>query len=421
MQYDSWIARRLLSSGTTGFTRVILWMATGAVGLSIAVMILAFGLMTGFKHEITQKMFGFWGHIHISDPRIIRSYEAVPFVPDGQMVSSIRNTESIEWEESGRSHKSRGGVAHVSSFIYLPGIINHQDQLEGIVLKGVDESYDWTMMNQFHAEEGEADWNSLAEDELLISSITASRLNLKKGDKLVLYFVREGNPIQRRFTIKGFYKTGLEENDTKFALASMSRLRNILGWDSLMVSGLEVIVDNVDDLDHMANYIYQNELPPQLYAETVREKFPSLFEWLALQDINTVVIIGLMMAVAIINMITALLILIVERTQMVGILKSLGARQKNIRRIFLWFALGITAGGILIGNILGLGLGWLQDKYQFIRLDEADYYLSYAPVMILPWHIIAVNVGSFILIGLCLIGPTYLVGKINPVQTIHFK
>lgn len=420
MQYDSWIARRLLSSGTTGFTRIILWIATGAVGLSIAVMILAFGLMTGFKHEITQKMFGFWGHVHISDPRIIRSYEALPFVPDTQMVNSIKNTDIIEWNESGKLKRTKGGVSNVSSFIYLPGIIKSEDQLEGIVLKGIDEAYDWRMMNEFRAEEDDP-WTNLGEDELLISAITANRLNLKKGDKLIVYFVRDGNQILRRFTIKGMYKTGLEENDTKFALASMTRLRDILGWDSLMVSGLEVVVDHVDDIDHIANYIYQDELPPELYAETVKEKFPSLFEWLSLQDINTVVIIALMMAVAIINMITALLILIIERTQMVGILKSLGARQRNIRRIFLWFALGVTAGGILIGNILGIGLGWLQDKYKFIKLDEADYYLSYAPVMILPWHVLAVNLGSFVLIGLCLIGPTYLIGKINPVQTIHFK
>ena len=171
----------------------------------------------------------------------------------------------------------------------------------------------------------------------------------------------------------------------------------------------------------ITDYIYQNELPGTLYAESIREKFPSLFEWLELQDINTIVIIALMLVVAVINMITALLILILECTQMIGILKSMGAKDRSIRQVFIWFALYITLGGIILGNILGLGLAWLEDKYQFIKLDEADYYLSYAPVKILPWHLAAVNVGAFLIIGICLLAPSVLVSKINPIKTIHYS
>jgi len=413
-----------MASGGGGFTRIILWVATGAVGLSVAVMIVSLALMTGFKQEITKKMFGFWGHIHISDPRSIRSYEALPFDYDSALVSSISDIRQVEFEqeeydEPPKNLKSIGGVHHVHAYIYLPGIITHDEQMEGIILKGVGPDYAWDNINQYRITS--AEWSSLATDEIIISHVTANRLLLKEGDKFIVHFVREGQQIPRRFTIKGIYKTGLEENDARFALASIERVREILDWKPEQISGLEIAIENIDDLDLITEYIYQEEIPRHLYAENIREKFPSLFEWLELQDINTIVIIGLMLAVAIINMITALLILILERTQMIGILKSIGAKDVSIRQVFLWFAIYITVGGILIGNILGIGLAWLQYRFRFISLNEADYYLDYAPVRILPWHLLAVNAGSFIIIGLCLIAPSYLVSKINPVKTIHFN
>ena len=409
-----------MTSGGGGFTRIILWIATGAVGLSVAVMILSMALMTGFKQEITKKMFGFWGHIHITDPRSIRSYEALPFRYDSTLISTLESIHSVTMEEDGKiQHTSFGGVRHVQAYIYLPGIITHDDQLEGIVLKGIGDDFHWNTINQYN--ESDVDWTGIGADELIISRVTADRLGLEKDDKLILHFVREGRQLQRRFIIKGIYKTGLEENDAKFALASISRVRDVLDWDSTQVSGLEIEIEHIDDLDMITEYIYQDEIPAHLYAENIREKFPSLFEWLELQDINTVVIIGLMLAVAMINMITALLILILERTQMIGILKSIGARDTSIRKVFLWFALYITAGGILAGNILGLGLAWIQNTYKIIRLDESDYYLDYAPVMVLPWHLIVINAGALVLIGLCLVAPSYLVTRVNPVKTIHFQ
>ncbi len=424
MKYEPWIAKRLMTSGGGGFTRVILWIATGAVGLSVAVMIISLGMMTGFKQEITKKMFGFWGHIHISDPRSIRSYEALPFEYDPQLIASLESIQQVyssETDALGSAPKttSIGGVAHVQSYIYLPGIITHDNQMEGIVLKGVGDDYNWAAFNQYSDSPDE--WTSIAPDELIISRVTADRLRIKVDDKLILHFVREGRQLQRRFTIKGIYKTGLEESDTKFAIASIVRVREVLEWNDTQISGLEIAIDNIDDLDLITTYVYQHEIPPALYAENIREKFPSLFEWLELQDINTVVIIGLMLAVAIINMITALLILILERTQMIGILKSIGARDVSIRQVFLWFAIFITLGGIVLGNILGLGFAFLQDKFHFIKLDEADYYLDYAPVMVLPWHLLAVNLGALLIIALCLIAPSFLVGKINPIKTIHFQ
>src|SRR5688500_14310900 len=424
MSYEPWIARKLMASGGGGFTRIIIWVATGAVGLSVAVMIVSLALMTGFKREITNKMFGFWGHIHISDPRTIRSYEALPFDYDSSLVKAIQRIERVELEEAEYEMPaskliSNGGVKYVQAYIYLPGIITHDEQMEGIILKGIGNDYNWDNIKQYR--ETSQAWDSLGHDEIIISNITANRLRLKEGDKFIVHFVREGNQLERRFTIKGIYRTGLEENDARFALASIDRVRNILGWQPNQVSGIEIAIDDIEDLDMITEYIYQEKIPRTLYAENIREKFPSLFEWLELQDINTIVIIGLMLAVAIINMITALLILILERTQMIGILKSMGAKDVSIRQVFLWFAMFIIAGGILFGNIIGLGLAWLQYKFRFIKLDEADYYLDYAPVHVLPWHLVAVNIGALVIIGLCLIAPSYLVSKINPIKTIHFN
>lgn len=414
-----------MASGGGGFTRIILWIATGAVGLSVAVMIVSLALMTGFKHEITRKMFGFWGHIHISDPRSVRSYEALPFEYDSTLVRNIERIEQVDYtppdgsRTGEKTQTSKGGVHHVQAYIYLPGIITYDEQLEGIILKGIGQDYDWNNINQFRL--SDSSWSSLAIDELIISHVTAQRLKLNVGDKLILHFVRDKQQAQRRFTIKGIYKTGLEENDARFALASIDRVRELLGWTDTQVSGIEIAIDNIDDLNLITDYIYQEEIPASLYAENIKEKFPSLFEWLELQDINTIVIIGLMLAVAIINMITALLILILERTQMIGILKSMGARDASIRQVFLWFAMFITIGGILIGNVLGLGLAFLQDHYRFIKLNEADYYLDYAPVMVMSWHLLVVNIGALVLIGICLIAPSFLVSKINPIKTIHFN
>jgi len=341
------------------------------------------------------------------------------------MVDAIRQVNAVDAHAYAGSTSraaagaSQRGVRHINPYIYLPGIITHDGQMEGIILKGVGDDYDWETISRY-SESGNA-WTGLEDDELIISRMTANRMRLDVGDKLILHFVRDGQQLQRRFTIRDVYKTGLEESDTRFALASIHRVRQVLGWDSTRVSGIEIAVDDVRDMEAITELIYQEILPAHLYAEHLREKFPGLFEWLQLQDINTVVIIILMLAVAVINMMTVLLILILERTQMIGVLKSIGSSDRSIRRIFIWFALYITLGGILLGNLLGLCLAWLQHKFRFIRLDEADYYLDYAPVSVLPWHVLAVNAGALIVIGLCLIGPSYLVGRVNPVKTIHFR
>jgi len=227
--------------------------------------------------------------------------------------------------------------------------------------------------------------------------------------------------LERRFTVEGIYRTGLEEYDRQFALVDIRKIQQVLGWKENQVSGFEVFVDNIDDLDAFTNYIYFEEITNDLYAESIKEKMRAIFEWLDLQDVNEWVILGLMLVVAIINMVTALLILILERTNMIGTLKSLGAANWSIRWVFLYYAGYIILVGLFWGNLIGLGLCWLQATFGFITLDEANYYLAVAPIKINWWSVLLLNGGTLVVTLLFLIVPSYLVSRIDPVKAIRFK
>ena len=221
--------------------------------------------------------------------------------------------------------------------------------------------------------------------------------------------------------VSGIYKTGLEEYDQKFALVDIRKIQQLLDWEEDQVSGFEVFIDNIDDLDPLADYIYFEQLPNNLYAETIRAKLPEIFEWLDLQDINETVILALMIIVAIINMVTALMILILERTNMIGTLKAIGSTNWSIRKIFLYYAAYIIIIGLFWGNLLGIGLCIMQEKFELIRLSEANYYLSVAPVDLQLWPILMLNLGTLLVTLIFLILPSYLVTSISPVKAIRFK
>ncbi|MCB0632823.1 MAG: ABC transporter permease, partial [Lewinella sp.] len=306
--------------------------------------------------------------------------------------------------------------------------------IEGIILKGVGPDYDWTFLEKYiqegtflHFSDGENaasrdSTNAPASREILISRQTADRLQIGVGDEFRVNFVEEkGSQLQRRFTVAGIYKTGLEEYDRKFALVDIREIQQLMGWKPTQISGFEVLLDNIDDLAAFNEYIFYDIIPNNLYSETIRDKSPEIFDWLDLQNVNEVVILGLMIIVAIINMVTALLILILERTNMIGTLKALGSSNWSIRKIFLYYAGYITVMGLFWGNIIGLGICFIQDRFELIRLSEADYYLSVAPVHINLWTILILNLGTLVVILLFLIVPSYIVTRISPVKAIRFK
>ncbi len=435
MNFERFIARRVAASGQQSFSRLILRIAVAAVALSVAVMICSNALISGFKNEISTKIFGFWGHIHITDTDINRSLlEAYPISkkqPFYPALDTIRRLEYIQQEEwfgyrVERRKETKGGIRHIQVFAIKPGIIEagkkKEKEIEGIILKGIGEDFDWAFMGQY-IKRGRAINlpDSAMSDEILISDQTAARLQVDTGDTFIVHFVEQGEQLKRRFTVSGVYRTGLEEYDQKFALVDIRQIQRLLGWDSDQVSGFEVFIDDIDDLAPITEYIYFEELPPELYAEAIREKLPEIFDWLDLQDINEVVILSLMIIVAIINMITALMILILERTNMIGILKALGSDNWSIRKVFLYYAAYIIAVGLFWGNFIGLGLCLLQDHFELITLSEENYYLSTAPIDLNFWPILLLNLGTLAVTLFFLIIPSYLVTSISPVKAIRFK
>ncbi len=394
-------------------------------------MIASTALIAGFKKEISSKIFGFWGHIHISDSGVSRSIlEAKPISKFQDFYPSIDTIEQVSYfayeERRGREitveQESNEGIRHIQVFAVKPGIIQANEEIEGIILKGVDGGFDWEFMTKYIKEGRALELkDSVMSNEILISRQTANRLKVGVGDKFTIHFPEKNEQRKRRFVIAGIYKTGLEEYDKKFALADIRQVQQLSNWGPEEITGFEVFLDDLDDLEIMTNYIYYDILPPNLYAETIRDKFREVFDWLDLQDINEIVILVLMLVVAIINMVTALLILILERTNMIGILKALGSANWTVRKIFLYYAGYIVLMGLFWGNLLGLGLCFLQDTFEFIKLSEENYYLSVAPIHINWWAVLLLNIGTLLITVLALIVPSYLVTRISPVKAIRFK
>ncbi|NNF22652.1 MAG: ABC transporter permease [Saprospiraceae bacterium] len=426
MNFPFYIARRIASSSTGGYSGNIIKLAIVSVSISIAVMILSTAIIFGFKSEISEKIFGFWGNIHITDTRINRSFEMAPLLDSQEIKDSIASIGSLSYvsvDRQGRrtTHKTRGGVRSITPFITLPGIINRKGSLDGIIFKGVNEAYNWTDFEKYLLK---GHFPSLADSvesrELLISEQTANRLRLDVDDKVVLHFVQDRNSIKKSMKVGGIYKTGLEIYDKRFAFLDMKILQDVMGWGDNQIGGYEIFLDEMDDAFAIADYVYETVLPPHLYAETIQEKFSTEFDWLELQDINESLLILLMLIVAIINMSTAILILILERSRMIGILKALGQKDWGIRKIFVYNAVWIMSLAIIFGNIIGIGLAWFQKQTGFLKLNEENYYLSEVPIRFDLVSIIAINAGAVIIVALVIILPTYLVTKVTPIKILRF-
>lgn len=424
--FSLFIARRIALTGGNNFSRLIIRIAVVAVALSVAVMVSASALIAGFKNEISRKIFEFWGHIHISDTAYSLSFEPKPidinqdFYP---WLDTVTGLPDYYLKDAGIAAGTiHGGISHIQAFAHIPGIIRTKTEIEGILLKGVGSDFQWENLSPYLLEGRPVKpGDSTLSRDIIISRQTADRLQVGVGDKFIVHFVKEGDQLRRVFQICGIYKTGLEEYDRKFAICDIAQVQNLLGWDTAQVAGFEVWLDDLRDLDYYNQYIYDEILPTELLSVTIRKKFPALFEWLALQDYNEVVIMALMLAVAIINMITALLVLVLERTNMIGILKALGAGNRSVQRIFIYHASFITLWGMFWGNLIGMGFCFLQDKFRFIRLNEADYYLSYAPVKI-NWTVVTgINLGTLLITVIFLLLPSLVISGISPIKAIRFK
>ncbi|MDZ7634207.1 MAG: FtsX-like permease family protein [Bacteroidales bacterium] len=414
MSIGSFIARRLIKERThgTAFSRPINVIAIIGIALGLAVMILAVSILTGFKQQIRDKVAGFGAHIQVVNFDANISYETVPVSASQSFVEKIR---------------SHPGIKNIQVFATKAGIIKTDDNIQGVVLKGIGSDYDWSFFES-NMVEGEVVTvtDSARTDKVIISRKVADMLGLKLGDDFSMFFVQDP-PRMRKFTIHGIYETSLEEFDKTYLFCDIAHIRSLNGWEDDQVSGFEVSVNNFDDLDDMTDVVRDAigyrvaEEEEQLKVTNIRNRYPQIFDWLGFQDTNVIIILILMILVAGFNMISGLLILILEKTNMIGVLKAMGAGNKVIRNIFLYQAAWLTAKGLFWGNIIGLGLALLQLKTELITLDPSSYYLKSVPINLDPLHIILLNVGTMIAIILMLLIPSQLIARITPVKAIRYN
>jgi len=374
--------------------------------LGLAVMILAIAIVKGFKSEIREKVRGFSGDIQITKLDLNSSFENTPFSLADSLFRKIAGEPGIEW---------------IQSFATKPGIINTNEEIEGVVLKGVGPDYNWTYFKKILISGQPIDFsdNLKSKTQILISKYTADRLKLKVGDDFLMYFI-ENSLRKRKFQIVGIYELGVDEVDKLHVIGDINLIRNLNNWSQKEVGGYELRVSKFDQLDAIENRVYE-ALGMNLKSYTIKQYYPTIFDWLSLLDVNTQVILILMLAVAVINMISAFLIMILERTNMIGLLKALGSTNWHIRKIFLCNAAYLIIWGLIYGNILGVGLGLFQAKTHFFSLDQASYYIDFVPVQLNFADVILLNIGTLLICLVVLLLPSLLVTRISPLKAIRFK
>ena len=406
MNVEYFIAKRLFTAKeeNKSYTKPILRIAILAIALSVAVMLLSVMVVTGFKNNISDKIIGFGSHITISSFSDNQSYETEPI-----QISESLYTSILEDPE----------VKHISTFATKAGIIKTNDEILGVVLKGVASDYDWTFFNNnLVAGECFNVSDSIKTNQVLISENSANTLDLGVGDDLIMYFV-QNPPRVRKFEISGIYNTALTDFDKLFVMGDIKHIQSLNSWENKQVGGVEIIVNNFNNLELFTESIYE-KIPYNLNAQSIKEKTPQIFDWLDLQDINVRVILILMLIVGGVNMITALLILILERTKMIGILKALGANNWSVRMVFLYSAVHLILKGLFWGNCIALGLAFLQKQFSIISLDPNIYYMNTVPINFDFTTILLLNVVTIIVCYLILIIPSIIITKITPVKAIRF-
>ncbi|MFO7872962.1 MAG: FtsX-like permease family protein [Bacteroidales bacterium] len=388
-----------------GFTSLIKKIGILSIALGLAVMIISMAVVTGFQEEIRGKVIGFGSHIQITRLDYNISYEPQPINSNQDFLPAAQKIK---------------GVEHIQPFATKPGIIKTDEDIHGIILKGIGPDFDWTFFEDRLVDGSRMTiHDTIRSDETIISRYIANRLQLQTGDDLFMYFIQDP-PRIRRMTIAGIYDTGLEELDKMFVISDIRHIQRLNDWSEDQIGGFEVLVSDYDDIPETTNAIY-DILPYHLTAQSIRDLYPQIFDWLALLDMNVYVIIVLMILVAGINMITTLLITVLDKTNAIGILKALGSSNGLMRKIFLYHAGILISRGLLWGNLAGLVLIGLQAYFGLITLSPESYYVSEVPVNIRLGHILLLNAGTFVLSIAMLILPSYMIARISPVKAMLFR
>jgi lipoprotein-releasing system permease protein len=413
LNVEYFIAKRIhFQQGKKNVSRPAVRIATIGIALGLAVMLISVCVVIGFKSQIENKIIGFGGHIQITNFDNNNTYEMNPIKMNATLIQKIRQIPD---------------VVHVQRFATKPGIIKTDNEFQGIILKGIDKDFDW---NFFRSNLLEGNILNVGSDslknEILLSKKLSDLLGLKLGDELFMYFIQD-QVRARKFKIVGIYSTNFVDYDQLFVLTDIRQVQRLNNWDSASFGGLEVLIDNFDKIDERGEAVYEatanifSKDGNAYYTQTIKQLNPQIFSWLDLLDMNVWVILLLMLSVAGFNMISGLLILILERTNMIGILKSLGATNWSVRKIFLYHSFFLIAKGMFWGNLIGLSICAFQYFTGIIPLDPEAYYVASVPVAF-PWgYIVLLNIGTFVASILMMIAPSYLITKISPAKIIRYE
>lgn len=406
MNTELFIANRMVARNKANFSRPIVIIAVISIALGLSVMFLSISILSGFQKEIREKVIGFGGHIQIISFEENQSFEPKPIRQDQEFLPALKNIK---------------GIRHIQSFATKAGIIKTVDQIQGVVLKGVGSDFDWSFFSN-RIKEGRHFFpkDTVRTDEVIISRNLCNLLNLELNDDLRMYFIAGDHVLGRKFTIVGIYETGLEEFDNLYVLGDIHHIRKLNNWEPGEVGGLEILIDDFDQIDNLGKAVYQS-IGFSLDASTIKQLYPQIFDWLALQDINVLIILILMILVAGITMISTLLILILERTSTIGILKALGMNNRSVRKIFLYQSVVIIGFGMLFGNLAGFGLSLLQRRFGLITLPQESYYMAVVPIDLNGLNILLLNLGTVLVCYLMLIIPSMIITRITPIKAIRFN
>lgn len=404
MNLPYFIAKRISDPGDNSFSAIIHKIAIASVALGLAIMMIAFFVLGGFQNNIKDKIYSFSGHIQIKKFSLNNSYEEEPIVLEAARMEAVLEDPYVD---------------HIQEYAHKPGLLTKDDEVYGLLFKGIGRSYNATLFDNYLVEGRFINFNDSTEsNEVMVSQRMAKKMNLKVDDLVISYFIMDP-PRTRRVKIVGIYNTGLDAFDAQMMVGDIKVIRGLNGWESDQVGGYEVYLKDVADIVEADDSI-TSKLNVELYTEKVDEKYIQIFDWLNLLTQNVNIFIWLILLVASFNMVSVLFILIMERTQMIGTFKALGASNGMIRRIFSYNGIQLVLKGLLVGNAIAIGFALLQDQFHLIPLDAENYYMDYVPIY-WDWPVtIGLNFLTLLLVTFVLIIPTAIIARINPVKAIKF-